>query len=89
VHVLSDPLEARPPRGEGAHEGNAGDLLSAALLLGHLPRRVVLVGIEPEEFATRIGLSESVRRALPKALDAARAELARLVAGAEAARCTS
>lgn len=88
VHVLRDAVSARPRRGEGAHEGNAGELLSAALFLGHLPPDVVLVGIEPAELETRVGLSEPVEKALPQALSAARAELDHLLKRWEVTSCT-
>lgn len=88
VHVVRDALSCRPPRGQGAHEGNAGELLSAALLLGSLPPDVVLVGVQPTELVTRIGLSEPVRAAIPRALGVARTELARLVARWEVDSCT-
>ncbi len=72
VHVLDDPLRHAPPRSGSAHEANAGELLRAALLLGDLPERVVLVGVEPDQLRTRIGLSEPVEQALPTAEAAAR-----------------
>ncbi len=55
-----------------AHESNVRELLTAALLLGELPMRLFLVGIEPAHLGIGIGLSEPVRRAMPAALDAAR-----------------
>ncbi len=55
-----------------AHEGNAGELLTAARLLGDLPKHVFLVGIEPARLGSGIGLSEPVRKAIPAALEAAR-----------------
>ena len=69
-----------------AHDGNAGELLRASLLLGDLPERVAVIGIEPARVRTGIGLSGEVRRAVPAALEAARASLAealgRLAVGA-------
>ena len=58
-------------RSTTAHEGNAGELLSAALLLGDLPARIYLVGIEPACMGSGTGLSEPVKRAVPLALQAA------------------
>lgn len=55
------------PRSTTAHEGNAGELLAAAQLLGELPKRVCLVGIEPECVLTEFGLSGSATKALPVA----------------------
>jgi hydrogenase maturation protease len=70
VSVLegSEVLNARGPRSTTAHEGNAGELLSAAALVGILPGHLFLVGIEPEILCTRLGLSEPVRKALAAAL---------------------
>ena len=89
VHTVADPLAVRMARGHGAHEGNAGELLAAALLLGTLPPAVVLVGVEPGELETRIGLSPAVRAALPRALASARSRLEALLQGTEVAPCTS
>ncbi len=50
-----------------AHEGNAGELLAVAHLLGELPEQVFLVGVEPERVRTELGLSASVTAALPAA----------------------
>ncbi len=73
VHVRRDgEILNLSYRGSTAHEGNAGELLAAAGLLGDLPRHVVLVGIEPLLLETGIGLSEPVRQAIPAALEAAR-----------------
>ncbi len=70
VSVLEDRevMDVRGPRSTTAHEGNAGELLSAATLVGTLPQRVYLVGIEPESLRTHLGLSEPVKNALPRAL---------------------
>jgi hydrogenase maturation protease len=56
-----------PVRGASAHEGNAGELLHAAELLGELPDRLFVVGVEPQEIRTGFGLSSSVKDALPDA----------------------
>lgn len=53
------------PHSTTAHEGNAAELLASAQLLGELPDRVYLVGIEPERIQTELGLSESVTKSLP------------------------
>jgi hydrogenase maturation protease len=70
VHVLRGPmLEALPARRAGtAHEGNALELLAVARLLGEEPEEVIVIGIEPAEIRTGIGLSETVEYALPEAL---------------------
>jgi hydrogenase maturation protease len=70
VSILEGPevLGYGVTRSTTAHEGNAGELLAAAQLLGELPERVFLVGVEPERVRTELGLSERVARALPAAL---------------------
>ena len=73
VHLRRDgEVLSLSHRGGTAHEGNAGELLAAAGLLGELPRHIIMVGIEPLYLETGIGLSEPVRRAIPGALEAAR-----------------
>lgn len=75
VHHLTDPQRYRPPQGTTAHAANAGDLLATAELLGDLPDRCELVGIEPAELSTGLGLSLVVSDAFPEALAAARLAL--------------
>ncbi len=61
-------MSVRGPRSTTAHEGNAGELLAAAALVGSLPGRIFLVGVEPQSLRTHLGLSEPVKDALPQAL---------------------
>ncbi len=77
VHVLSadDVSGVRSRRATTAHEGNAGELLAAARLLGDLPERTIVVGIEPEEIRTGIGLSDRVARGVQEAAVCARRAL--------------
>jgi hydrogenase maturation protease len=79
IHVLDDPSIASAPRGVGAHGGNASELLAVADLLGDLPPRVLVIGIEPAEIRTGLGLSKAVVAALPEACDAAGRALALVV----------
>jgi hydrogenase maturation protease len=73
VHVRrNEDVLALGYRSSTAHEGNAGELLAAARLLGDLPPNLFLVGVEPASLEGGIGLSEPVRQALPIALAAAR-----------------
>jgi hydrogenase maturation protease len=83
VHVLRglEALGLDSHHSRTAHEGNAGELLAAALLLGELPGRVFVVGIEPAEMKTGIVISEPVREALEPALAAARAIIEEALAG--------
>ena len=90
VHVMSgeDVLAMHFTRPDTAHDGGAGQLLAIAGLMGDLPERVTVVGVEPGRVATGLGFSESVRDALPGAV--ARAKLAAIelrmpVAGAPGA----
>jgi hydrogenase maturation protease len=57
------------PRANSAHEGNAGELLAAAQLLGELPDRLFIVGVEPECLSTGFALSDTVKQAIPNVLD--------------------
>jgi hydrogenase maturation protease len=68
VNAVTDALATAPPRGAGAHEQNAGELLAAATLLGECPRVVSVVGIEPQEVRTGVGLSPAVLEAVPDAV---------------------
>ncbi len=54
-------------KGRSAHEGNAAGLLAVAALTGDLPGRIAVIGVEPELFATGIGLSPSVLETLDEA----------------------
>jgi hydrogenase maturation protease len=65
----------RARRASTAHEGNALEILEAAILLGLAPPRVAVVGITPARLHTGIGLSPEVEAALPAALAAARSTL--------------
>ena len=85
VHVLRnvEALGLDSHHSRTAHEGNAGELLAAALLLGECPERFFVVGIEPkpENVKTGIGVSEPVRAALRPAVAAARAIVEEVMAG--------
>ncbi len=82
IHEGPDlPQQARP--GLSAHEGNAGELLATAQLIGDLPDTVHLVGIEPDEISTGIGLSPAVARAVPRGVKAARRVLEELIEQAD------
>jgi len=71
VHRLTLPelREVSPGRASSGHESNAGELLAAAQLLDELPDRLFVVGVEPEQITTGIGLSPAVQEALPAASD--------------------
>ena len=68
IHVLDDPMSLVASRGITAHESNAGSLIGALELLGERPARVMVVGIEPAEIETRIGLSKPVAASVPRAV---------------------
>ncbi len=82
VHRLdrATALQLAAVPGSTAHEGGAGALLAACDLIGDLPARVAVVGIEPAEVATGIGLSPPVRAGVPEALECARAVVESLLA---------
>lgn len=81
VSVLEgdEVMNVRGPRSTTAHEGNAGELLAAAALVDVLPERLFLVGIEPEILRIHLGLSDSVKEALPLALDRASAVIGQVM----------
>ena len=79
VRVLRDP-ELSAIAGGTRHGigGGVSGLLGMARLLGWLPSRVSLVGIQADDTGSGNDLTECVSAALPRAVDAVRAELRRL-----------
>ncbi len=76
LHVMQDEAVLKlGSRSASAHEGNAGELLRTARLLGDLPERLFLIGIEPTTIGTGIELSEQVQAAIPAAIDAANSKI--------------
>lgn len=67
--VLDDSkvFQMRSQRAGTAHEGNALELLAVAEMLGEMPDRLFIVGVEPQSLAPGCGLSQPVRSALPLA----------------------
>ncbi|HYW45640.1 MAG TPA: hydrogenase maturation protease [Bryobacteraceae bacterium] len=80
VHMVRrGQLEGLRARAAGsAHEGGALELLATARMLGIETSDITIVGIEPAEVSTGIGLSPEVQSALAEALDSARNELREL-----------
>ncbi len=66
-------------RSATAHEGNAVELLATAQLLDKLPKRLFLIGVEPERVRTEMGFSRRVANALPTALLKARGVVERIL----------
>jgi hydrogenase maturation protease len=62
--TLAELRSVNPGHASSSHEGNAGELLAAAQLLDELPSRLFVVGVEPKNIATGLGLSAPVERAL-------------------------
>jgi hydrogenase maturation protease len=71
IHELTGDQVAdlRTRRAATAHEGNAGDLLATARLLGDCPEKVYVVGIEPDTIRTGLGVSEAVARSIHHAVE--------------------
>ncbi|MEZ5965523.1 MAG: hydrogenase maturation protease [Planctomycetota bacterium] len=92
VHRIDDALHTLPAghggAPGGAHQVNAGDLLLAARLVGDLPARVAVCGVEPAVVRTGIGLTPAVAAALPRALQFADELLGDLLS-AEVEPCTN
>ena len=63
----SELLAASARRASTAHEGNVGELLAVAELVGELPEQIFLVGVQPGRLRTELGLSGDVEAALPAA----------------------
>ena len=63
----SEVIASRARQATTAHEGNVGELLAVAQLVGELPEQVFLIGVEPERVRTELGLSAKVEAALPAA----------------------
>lgn len=76
--------EAGSQSGRSAHEGNAASLLAVAAFTGDLPERLAVIGVEPDEIATGLGLSAVVESSLAEAEQAALAVIDELL---EAAVC--
>ena len=81
IHMLGmDELRRfGAPGSVSAHEGNSLQLLGAAELVGELPERVLVVGIEPESVRTGTDLSDAVAAAVPRAIEVVRDILKELV----------
>ena len=83
VHVLSESAieQLRTRAAATAHEGNALELLAIARLLGQAAGHVLIVGVEPAQVRTGVGLSPAVESAVPRALAEVRRILARIREG--------
>jgi len=55
-------------RSTTAHEGNARELIATVALLGDSPEQLFVVGIEPDQVKTGIGLTASVEGAVQQAV---------------------
>ncbi len=77
IHVLRGSAidGLRVQRATTAHEGNALELLATARLLGDVAAEIVVLGVEPANIGTGIGLSPQVEAAMPAAIGRARAVL--------------
>jgi len=90
VHVLDGAAAVPVTGGLTAHESSASELLAALALLGERPQHVVVIGIEPAELVTRMGLSAGVEAAVPAAASRALRVLDSMTKSlrAEVASCT-
>ena len=80
-----------PARGDGsvdAHGLDPASVLALAKQLGGAPHRVLVVGCEPLELGGRMGLSEAVERAVPRAALMVRQLAAEAVRGGREWRTT-
>ena len=58
-----------------SHQVGVADLLDGARWHDRQPERLVLLGVVPESIELGVGLSDRVRRALPRLIDLVRAEV--------------
>jgi hydrogenase maturation protease len=57
------------------HQVGLSDVLATLNFHGLAPKKVVLIGVQPESFATHIGLSDAVAASVPKVVELILAEL--------------
>ena len=77
VSVLRDEAVQAALSGHvSPHQIGVGDLVAAARLMGIMPPRLTLVGIQPGEIAIGLELTEAVEAAVDVAIDLVRRELA-------------
>ena len=77
VSVLRDETVQAALSGHvSPHQIGVGDLVAAARLMGIMPPRLTLVGIQPGEIAIGLELPEPVAAAVDVAIDLVRRELA-------------
>jgi len=81
LEVGRDPLGS-PSRFATTHALGVGEAVRLGAALGRLPRRIVIVGIEPGDLAHGPGLSDAVAAAVPAAAHRLVDEVVRLLAGA-------
>ena len=72
-------IEAGIQTGRSAHEGNAAGLLAVAAFTGDLPERMAVIGVEPADISTGVGLSFVVEQSLDSAEQQAQQVIAELV----------
>ncbi len=70
-------LQERPFR-SSTHVIGLGDSLELARALGRLPPRVIVIGVEGDDFSVGEGLSPSVEQAVPRVVETIEAELGAL-----------
>lgn len=73
VHVLQGPAlgDVYRPRAT-AHQVGVSDLIAVARFCRRLPGRLALVGLQPADTRTRVGLSPAVAVAVPAAVEETR-----------------
>jgi hydrogenase maturation protease len=81
VHVLRGPAmeQIRARRASTAHEGNALELFATARVLGLRWNEVAVIGVEPHNVSTGIGLSPCIEQSFEVALAHAREVLKEMV----------
>jgi hydrogenase maturation protease len=83
VLIRGEDLRARLGGLTSAHQVGLGDLVTVARLMGTLPQRTSLIGVQPAALDVGLELSAPVAAALPDALRLAREEIAAMAAAEE------
>jgi hydrogenase maturation protease len=83
IHVITgyEALRIGTQPGATVQEGGASTLLAASTLLGDLPPEVIVIGVEPRDVNTEIGLCPPVALAVPEAVLVARKAVLELLDG--------
>ena len=77
IHRIDGGLEPLPPSmfGDSTHAFSVAEAVELSRVLGRLPERLIVFGIEGEDYRLGTELSPAVRLAVPQVVDAVLAEI--------------